>query len=195
MQPTAFKRTTVLLLGWLVCALVYASELSDNLQSPNYVLLIRHALAPGVGDPLNYTLADCQTQRNLSAEGRQQAVLVGDWLRHQGVKNAAVYSSAWCRCKDTAQLLGFGAWQVEPSLSSFFDDMQKAKEINQQLQSLIAQKLKTKGTQALILVTHHVNIFEFMGENVSSGDLVLAKVNPQGAMLSYRVIPRPTAVR
>lgn len=195
MPHTVLKRATVFILGLLAYALSHASELSDKLQSPDHVLLMRHTLAPGVGDPVNYTLADCKTQRNLSVEGRQQAVLVGDWLRHQGVKNAAVYSSAWCRCKDTAQLLGFSAWQVEPSLSSFFDDMQKAKEINQQLQNLIAQKLKTKGTQALILVTHHVNIFEFMGENVSSGDLVLAKVNPQGAMLSYRVIPRPTAVR
>jgi len=195
MQGTLLKRLTLSLLGVMACLLAHASDLSDKLQSPHHVLLMRHTLAPGVGDPANYTLADCKTQRNLSPEGRQQAVAVGDWLRHQGVKNADVYSSAWCRCKDTAQLLGFKGWKVEPTLASFFNEMHTAQAQNLRLQSFIAEKLKTKGSQPLILVTHHVNIFEFMGENVGSGDLVLAKVDAQGKMLSYQVIPRPNAAR
>jgi phosphohistidine phosphatase SixA len=181
---------------WLMsCALAQASDLSEKLQSSDHVMLMRHTLAPGVGDPANYTLADCKTQRNLSPEGHQQAVVVGDWLRHQGVKNADVYSSAWCRCKDTAQLLGFKGLQIEPTLASFFNEMHKGPAQNLRLQSFIAEKLKSKGKQPLILVTHHVNILEFMGENVSSGDLVLAKVDAQGKMQSYQVIPRPDAVR
>ena len=108
---------------------------------------------------------------------------------------AEVYSSEWCRCKDTAELLGFSGWQIEASLASFFDDMHKAKKQNLQLQSFIAKKLKTKGSQALILVTHHVNIFEYMGENIGSGDMVLAKVDAKGKMLSYQVISRPNAIR
>jgi phosphohistidine phosphatase SixA len=195
MQGIVIKRMALFMLGVLSCVLAQASDLSDKLQSPDHLLLMRHTLAPGVGDPANYTLADCKTQRNLSAEGRQQAVVVGDWLRQQGVKNADVHSSAWCRCKDTAQLLGFKGWQVEPTLASFFDEMHKAQAQNLRLQNFIAEKLKTKGNQPLILVTHHVNIFEFMGENVSSGVLVLAKVDTQGKMLSYQVIPRPNAAR
>jgi phosphohistidine phosphatase SixA len=195
MQGSVFKRVTFFTLGVLACVLAHASDLSEKLQSPDHVLLMRHTLAPGVGDPANYTLADCKTQRNLSAEGRQQAVVVGDWLRHQDVNHADVYSSAWCRCKDTAQLLGFKGWQVEPTLASFFDEMHTAQAQNKRLQSFIAHKLKTKGAQPLILVTHHVNIFEFMGENISSGDLVLAKVDATGKMLSYRVIPRPNEAR
>jgi len=195
MQHPVLKRAVFFTAWLLACVMAQASDLSEKLQSPDHVLLMRHTLAPGVGDPVNYTLADCKTQRNLSAEGRQQAVVVGDWLRHQGVNNAAVYSSVWCRCKDTAQLLGFKGWQVEPTLASFFDEMHKAQAQNQRLQSVIAEKLKTKGKQPLILVTHHVNIFEFMGENVSSGDLVLAKVDARGKMLSYQVIPRPNAAR
>ncbi len=195
MQYRMLKRRALFIWGLFAGTLAYASDLSDKLASSDHVLLMRHTLAPGVGDPVNYMLADCQTQRNLSAEGRQQAVLVGHWLRHQGVQHAAVYSSAWCRCKETAQLLGFGVWQIEPSLASFFNDMHKAKAQNLQLQSFIAQKLQTKGTQALILVTHHVNIFEYMGENISSGDMVLAKVDAKGKMLSYRVMPRPTEIR
>ena len=169
-----------------------ASELSDKLQSSDHVLLMRHTLAPGVGDPANYALSECKSQRNLSAEGRTQAKAVGNWLKKMGVNNAQVYSSAWCRCKDTAELLKFDSFKVEASLASFFDDMRKAKETTQALESFISEKVKTKGTKALILVTHHVNIYEFMGENIASGDLVLAKVNASGKMVSYKLIPRPT---
>ena len=170
---------------------VQASDLSDKLQSPDYVLLMRHTRAPGVGDPANYTLDDCKTQRNLSDEGRKQAVAVGHWLKKQGVQTANVHTSAWCRCKDTAELLKLGAVTVEPALASFFDDMAQAKTKNQQLEKFIATQLKTKGKQALVLVTHHVNIYEFMGENIASGDMVLAKVDSNGKMLAYKLIARP----
>jgi phosphohistidine phosphatase SixA len=170
---------------------VQASDLSNKLQSPDYVLLMRHTRAPGIGDPANYTLDDCKTQRNLSDEGRKQAVAVGHWLKKQGVQTADVQSSAWCRCKDTAELLNLGPVTVEPALASFFDDMAQAKVQNQQLEKFIATQLKTKGKQALVLVTHHVNIYEFMGENIASGDMVLAKVDSNGKLLTYKLIPRP----
>lgn len=168
-----------------------ASDLSDKLASTDHVLLMRHALAPGVGDPPNYTLEDCKTQRNLSAEGRSHAVAVGNWLKKQGITSADVRSSAWCRCKDTAERLNFKGFKIEPSLGSFFDDMGKAPERTQALQKFIAEQRQTKGPQALILVTHHVNIHAFMGENIGSGDMVLAKVDAQGKMVSYQLIPRP----
>jgi phosphohistidine phosphatase SixA len=185
---------TVLIVGAMVLSMTLparASDLSEKLRSSGYVLLMRHASAPGLGDPPNYTLDDCKTQRNLDAEGRRQAVVVGDWLRKQGVQSASVFSSIWCRCKDTAALLGFDAYQVEPSLGSFFDEMAKAPESNRALQRFVAQSLTVKGERALILVTHHVNILEFSGENVASGDLVLVKVDASGNRLSHQVIPRP----
>ena len=172
-------------------ALAHASDLSDKLKSPDHVLLVRHASAPGIGDPANYTMSDCKSQRNLSTEGRTQAKTIGHWLRKQGINKAEVHSSAWCRCKDTAELLAYGGYKVEPSLASFFDEMHKAKERTQQLQRFIVEKMKVKGDTALILVTHHVNIFEFMGENIASGDMVLAKVDSTGKMISYKLIPSP----
>ena len=175
----------------LTCTVAQASALSDKLQSPEYVLLMRHTQAPGTGDPAHYRLDDCKTQRNLSDEGRKQAVTVGNWLRQQGIQTAEVHSSAWCRCKDTAELLKLGRVAVEPALASFFDDMTQAKTSNQKLEQFIAAKLQTKNKQALILVTHHVNIYEFMGENIASGDMVLAKVDSNGKMMSYKLIPRP----
>lgn len=186
------KKITFLTLGLLIALWAQASELSEKLQTSDYVLLMRHTLAPGVGDPAAYTLQDCKSQRNLSTEGRQQALVVGQWLRKQGVTWAEVHSSAWCRCKDTAELLNFGGFKVATPLASFFDEMHQAKARTQALERFIAEKLKTKGDKALILVTHHVNIHAFMGENIASGDMVLAQVDAQGKMRSYQLIPRPT---
>ena len=168
-----------------------ASELSEALKKSDHVLLMRHALAPGVGDPEGYTLQDCKTQRNLDATGRAQAKKIGQWLKAQGVREALVFSSAWCRCKETAERLDFGTPVHEPSLNSFFDDMRQGPQSKLSLQKFIAAQLKTKGSKALILVTHHVNIAEFMGENVGSGDMVLVKVNASGQLLSAKIYPSP----
>jgi phosphohistidine phosphatase SixA len=185
------KSIALCFLCLLAPVLSIATELSDKLASPDYVLLMRHTLAPGVGDPAHYTLDDCKTQRNLSAEGRKQATAVGRWLKKQGIQAAEVHASAWCRCKDTAELLKFDGFKVEPSLASFFDDMQQAPARNQALQRFISAKRNTKGNKALILVTHHVNIQEFSGENVASGDMVLAQVDASGKLVNYKVISRP----
>ena len=190
-ENTFYMKATLTALLMACCFLAQASDLSQKLQSSDYVLLMRHTLAPGVGDPANYSLNDCKTQRNLNSEGKSQAVFVGEWLKKQGVKNAEVHSSVWCRCKDTATLLNFGEYKVEPALASFFDDMSKGKESHLKLQRFIASKIKSKGDKALIMVTHHVNILEFMGENIASGDMVLAKINPKGELISYKLIPRP----
>ena len=174
------------------CSFAQANDLTEKLQSSEYELLMRHALAPGVGDPANYSLEDCKTQRNLDTVGRDQARYIGEWLKVQGIKAAEVYSSVWCRCKDTAMLIKFNGYKVEPALASFFDNPEKGKESNARLQNFIADKIKLKGRKVLILVTHHVNIFEFIGENIASGDMVLAKVTPKGVATSYQLIPRPT---
>lgn len=168
-----------------------AAELAELLKGNDHVLLMRHALAPGVGDPAGYKLDDCKSQRNLDAQGRAQAQRIGQWLTSQGVREATVFSSAWCRCKETAEKLGLGAPIHEASLNSFFDDMRQGPQSNVRLQKFIESQLKTKGSKALILVTHHVNIAEFMGENVGSGDMVLAKVSPQGRLVSHKIYPSP----
>ena len=181
------------LCGLLACLLwaggAQASELADKLATGNHVLLMRHAYAPGVGDPAGYSLARCETQRTLDAGGKEQEQRIGQWLQAQGVRQAQVFTSIWCRCQQTAERLNLGKPVVEPSLASFFDTPAKAPAQNRQLQAFIAQALKTKGERALILVTHHVNILEFMGQNIGSGDMVLARVNAQGQMLDYQRFP------
>lgn len=178
--------------GLVSCFQVCASELSELLKKPDHVLLMRHAVAPGIGDPAGYKLQDCKSQRNLDATGRAQAQKTGQWLKDQGVGNALVFSSAWCRCKETAENLAFGTPALEASLNSFFDDMRQGPQSNANLQKFIANQLKAKGDKALVLVTHQVNMTEFTGATVGSGDMVLVKVNAAGKMISFKVYPSPS---
>ena len=193
------KRIQSSLLKWVMLGVVMtgsfqvsASELSEALKKSDAVLLMRHALAPGIGDPAGYKLQDCKSQRNLDATGRAQAQKTGQWLKAQGVGNALVFSSAWCRCKETAENLAFGTPALEASLNSFFDDMRQGPQSNANLQKFIANQLKAKGDKALVLVTHQVNITQFTGETVGSGDMVLAKVNAAGKMISFKTYPSPS---
>jgi phosphohistidine phosphatase SixA len=177
-------------LAFWPCAL-WATELSDRLGSGDFLLLMRHADAPGVGDPPGYQLNDCSTQRNLGDRGREQAARTGRWLREQGVSQAMVFSSAWCRCRETAEKLNLGAPVIEPSLASFFNRPERATRSNEDLTAFIAQAIRTKGGKALILVTHHVNIREYVGENIGSGDMVLVQTTATGRPLTVRLIPSP----
>ena len=166
-------------------------ELADKLKLPNYALLMRHALAPGTGDPAGYSLNDCSTQRNLDGHGKLQATRTGQWLQSQGIQKAIVLTSPWCRCKDTANLLGYGQPEVEPAIGSFFEASQEAADYTQRLQKRLAQLGPTKGDKALILVTHHVNILDYMGSHVGSGDMVLVQFDAQGKLISAKRYPSP----
>lgn len=163
--------------------------LSQALHGQHHVLIMRHADAPGIGDPAGYLLGSCQTQRNLGERGKQQAQEIGAWLRIQGITNAKVFSSPWCRCMDTATGLNFGAITVEPSLGSFFSDAANATSQTRQLEKFIADTLPHKQGKALILVTHQVNILEYSGRNAGSGDMILIKVDRQGKVLAASSYP------
>jgi len=93
-------------------------EVARRLHDGGTVLLIRHALAPGIGDPDGFRLDGCATQRSLSDEGRRQARAIGDWLQARGIGQARVYSSQWCRCLETAALLDLGPVTELPALNS-----------------------------------------------------------------------------
>jgi phosphohistidine phosphatase SixA len=185
------KQLTAVVLLAFMAATAMGSELADKLKLPNYALLMRHALAPGTGDPAGYSLNDCSTQRNLDGQGKQQATRTGQWLQRQGIQKAMVLTSPWCRCKDTANLLGYGQPEVEPAIGSFFEASQEAADYTQRLQKRLAQLGPTKGDKALILVTHHVNILDYMGSHVGSGDMVLVQFDAQGKLVSAKRYPSP----
>ncbi|MEM6434725.1 MAG: histidine phosphatase family protein [Cyanobacteria bacterium P01_D01_bin.115] len=107
----------------------------QRLQQPDqlYVVVLRHALAPGSGDLANFQLDDCATQRNLSTEGRAQAQQIGQGFRDRGVAVRQVWSSQWCRCLDTAELMAVGPVAPLPALNSFFRDRRQATPQNEAL--------------------------------------------------------------
>jgi phosphohistidine phosphatase SixA len=178
------------------CCLLAATQLShaglkEDLETGSYVLMMRHADAPGYSDPNGYNLTDCSTQRNLGEAGKTQGKMIGQWLKTQGIESAQVFSSPWCRCKDTATLLNKGAVTVEPGLGSFFENRGSRQEQTRLTQIKIAQLLKTSPRKPVIMVTHQVNIQAFAGQSVSSGGMILVKVNQSGQYVSHQLINHP----
>ncbi|MFY0609954.1 MAG: histidine phosphatase family protein [Hyphomicrobiaceae bacterium] len=139
--------------------------------------IMRHALAPGTGDPQNFSVTDCTTQRNLSTEGRDQARMIGRRFRRQGITSAEVYSSEWCRCQDTAELLYLGTVKPLPSLNSFFETYER-REL--QIRAIKKWLIAKKSSKPLVLVSHQVNIFALTGTPTSSGETVVAQINAAG---------------
>lgn len=193
-QMNFFKRTITLVTfiasSFLLVQHANASLASD-LQDGQHVLMMRHADAPGYGDPAGYTLDQCSTQRNLGDYGKRQSKAIGEWLSNQGIQNAAVFSSPWCRCLDTANLLNKGSVKIEPALGSFFDNMSLEKKQTKALEVFIKNTLSQQAKQPVILVTHHVNIQAVTGKAVGVGDMVLVRVNKNGEYLSHTMYPSP----
>ena len=153
-------------------------DLIGQMTSGGHILMIRHAYAPGTGDPAHFKIKDCATQRNLDDRGRTQARAIGNWLRSKGIAAANVYSSQWCRCLETARLLDLGTVAELPALNSFFELPQDREPNIRALRSFIA-RLDADG-ELIIWVTHFVTILEIAGEGVSSGEGVVLKLKGGG---------------
>ena len=97
-----------------------ASDQAWNIaQEGNKIILIRHSLAPGGGDPAGFKIDDCKTQRNLSKKGINQSKKIGKLFKKNKVPIDQVLSSQWCRCKDTAKY-AFGDYKEFTALNSTF---------------------------------------------------------------------------
>ncbi len=172
-----------------------ANELAiwDRLQGSNpkgYVLLLRHALAPGVGDPDNFKLDDCSTQRNLSAQGREDAKDVGQWIKLRRIKIAQVQSSRWCRAKESAQLLDLGKVKLNKNLDSLFQEADAGNHIQTKLVRKQIQEHRQK-SGLLILVGHFVNIGALTGVGVDSGEGLLVRADSKGKIVVVGRSPKP----
>lgn len=135
--------------------------------------MLRHALAPGTGDPENFRLEDCTTQRNLSEAGRQQAVQIGVAFQQSQIPVDAVFSSQWCRCLETARLMNLGPVDPLPALNSFFQDSTTEPQQTAQVRQLILDRRDRPGVT--ILVTHQVNITAITGIVPASGGMVVLR--------------------
>lgn len=197
-RKTSINLTAILiaaLTATLFTAPTHAKELAiwDQLQGTNpkgYVLLMRHALAPGVGDPDNFNVNDCSTQRLLNDEGRQDARDIGQWLKRREVKILRVESSRWCRAKETAQLLNLGKVRPNKNLDSLFQETNL--ESHPQTANIKKRIINHRNTRGLLVfVGHFVNFQAVAGVSLESGQGVLVRATPQGAIQVVGYSPTP----
>ena len=134
------------------------------------IIFVRLELAPGNGDPINFKIDDCSTQRNLNKKGINQALLLGKILRKNGIFFETVYSSLWCRCLQTSKYMDVGKAMPHKGLNSFYENIVDKQETLISLNNLI---LKLDHSQKpILMVTHYVVIKAITGLSVSSGEMV-----------------------
>jgi phosphohistidine phosphatase SixA len=154
------------------------------------VVLFRHTLAPGTGDPPEFQLGDCSTQRNLSAVGRAQARALGTTFRQEGIPVTTVRSSRWCRALDTARLMNLGAVVPTPALDSAFTASQ-ARADRQKAATERIIRAHSGRAGVVLLVGHQVNITQLTGIAPAPGEGVVVRANPQGRIEVLGTIPAP----
>lgn len=148
-----------------------------------YVVLLRHAMAkpfrrkiaPGTGEPANFQLNDCSTQRNLSEAGRQQAMEIGEAFRDRNIPVTKVLSSQWCRCLETAELMDIAPVEPFLPLNSFFRDRSTAESQTAQVKDYVAETEAASGV--IVMVTHQVNITALSDVVPQSGSAVVMQLN------------------
>ena len=138
----------------------------NELKKGGNLIFIRHAYAPGGGDPKNFDINDCKTQRNLSNSGRYQAKKIGSYFEENNIPIGKVYSSEWCRCKETAKIF----------FNSFFSS-QLAKNKDPQMKKLKMFISNWNEDKNLVFVTHYVVISESLNYAPSSGEIVISNKN------------------
>ena len=163
-----------------LCSLTVAAgaaepDLKQLLGKADHIVLLRHAKAPGIGDPPDFRLGDCSTQRNLSPEGREQAARIGERLRAAGLASTTVHSSQWCRCLETARNLAVGPVVELPALNSFFQTPELEQKHARLLRAWIAS---ADLSRPVVLVTHQVNITALTGIVPAEGEILILRREP-----------------
>lgn len=185
----ALRRVPIAILALLAAGIAHADDaLWAKLREGGFAVMIRHAATePGVGDPPNFALGNCSTQRNLSAEGREASRRLGVAFRVNKVPVTRVLSSAWCRCQDTARL-AFGKHEVWAPLNSFFADRSSE---NEQTHAVWALVSTIRPGENLVLVTHQVNITAATGVYPAPGEMVILKPDGRGKIEIAGRMPIP----
>ena len=148
-------------------------NLINELKEGGNLIFIRHAYAPGSGDPKYFDINDCKTQRNLSNIGRDQSKKIGSFFKDNNIPIDRIYSSEWCRCKETA-LIAFNKFETKNFLNSFFST-QFAKNKDLQMKNLKSFIKNWNKNKNLVFVTHYVVISESLNYAPSSGEIVISK--------------------
>ena len=147
-------------------------EVINSLKIGGKLVFIRHAIAPGGGDPDHFVIKDCSTQRNLNSAGIAQAKRIGEFFKDNNISINQVLSSEWCRCKDTAQF-AFNEYTTFDALNSFYDSRFE-KNKDKQIRDLKNYILNWNSKKNLVLVTHFVVISEIFNIGASSGEIIIS---------------------
>ncbi|MCA0869953.1 histidine phosphatase family protein [Seohaeicola saemankumensis] len=158
---------TIILL--LLPASLFANDW-NALEQPGAIAIMRHALAPGTGDPADFELGNCDTQRNLDARGRNQARAIGAAFRERGISFDRVLTSQWCRTRETAELLDLGPVVDAPALNSFF-----GRYVRRDRQTRDTLALLREQGGRVMLVSHQVNISALAGQATRSGEVLIIR--------------------
>ena len=162
---------TLVALAALAVAAPVSPLVAQALDRPGTILIMRHALAPGVGDPSGFRLDDPSTQRNLDAAGFDPD---------------RVLTSRWRRCSETAELLDLGPVEPFPALDSFFGRRERRAEQTEDLRHFLAD---LPPDHRVMLVTHQVNITALTGVVPRSGEILSLAVGPEGEVEVLERIP------
>tara|TARA_B100000795_G_scaffold258659_1_gene232925 strand:- start:443 stop:1003 length:561 start_codon:yes stop_codon:yes gene_type:complete len=152
-----------------------SNDLQSILNKGGKLIFIRHAYAPGVGDPDNFDISDCSSQRNLNDEGIEQSINIGKFFLENNIDIDIVLSSEWCRCKKTAEY-AFKNYETKFFLNSFFSQKFANNKVSQ-IEELKKYIKKWDGKKNLIFITHYVVILEVLNLSASSGEIIVSDKN------------------
>lgn len=186
---TMYRLFVVVLCSACGVAIAHSAALALDQLPPGAIVLVRHALAPGVGDPPGFTLNDCASQRNLDTRGREQAVALGQAFRQAAVPVQRVETSQWCRARDTATLAFPGLVHDNPDFNSFFAGRGSEPHSTQRARDRL---LAWRGPGVLVVITHQVNITALTTIFPASGEAIVV-LPDQGrlAVLGRLDLPEP----
>ncbi|WP_162256941.1 histidine phosphatase family protein [Noviherbaspirillum sp. Root189] len=177
------------LVTWLVTGLMAGTANADEaawraLERGRAIVLLRHAVTEaGIGDPPGFTIGKCETQRNLSEQGRRDALRIGEAFKVRKIPISDVLSSRWCRCVDTATL-AFGRATPAPMLDSMFNEESKARvrKVNLVRDAIMQRQRAGKTSGNLILVTHQQNILAIADVSPASGEMIVTEADGKGTL-------------
>ena len=167
----------ILFIGLLnLCNNAFSSEeILNSLEEGKKLIFIRHAIAPGNGDPDNFNIKYCSTQRNLSENGIEQSKKIGQFFKKNKIKIDKVLSSEWCRCKDTAKI-AFKNFETFDALNSFYDERFAANK-TKQIKDLKKYINNWSSNKNLVLITHFVVISSILKTSSYSGEIIISDKN------------------
>ena len=173
------KLVKFLLIIFISINLPLKAETNQNLiaelKKGGKLIFIRHAYAPGIGDPDNFDIDNCDTQRNLSDVGREQAKKIGAFFKKNNITVDEVYSSEWCRCKETAQI-AFNKYEEKNFLNSFYSS-RFFKNKESQMIKLKRFIYNHDNKKNIIFLTHYVVIHETLNYSSNSGEIIVIDKN------------------